>query len=81
MKILAIADDGMRTEREDPRSHRPNMKIVNRRRNIEAGHSAVGDFEPKTVSEVRSQLKLELVKIGDELQHMLTHIADIEQRM
>lgn len=58
-----------------------HMKIVNRRRNIEAGHSAVGDFEPKTVSEVRSQLKLEALKIGEELLHMLTHIADIEQRM
>jgi hypothetical protein len=57
------------------------MNIVNRRRNIEAAHSAVADFEPKTVSEVRSQLKLEVLKIGEELLHMLIHIAEIEERM
>jgi len=58
-----------------------HMKIVNRRRDIEAAHSAVTEFRIQTPQEARNQLDEDLTKLGEELIHMLEHISDIERKM
>lgn len=58
-----------------------HMKIVNRRRDIEAAHSGVTEFRIQTPQEARNQLDADLTKLGEELIHMLEHISDIEEKM
>ncbi len=58
-----------------------HMKIVNRRRDVEAAHSGVTKFSDQTVSASRKQLGKDISKIGDDFVHMLQHISDIEERM
>lgn len=58
-----------------------HMKIVNRRRDIEAAHSGVPKFSSKATSTGRKQLRKELTKIGEDFIHMLQHISDIEDKM
>ena len=58
-----------------------HMKIVNRRRDIEAAHSGVTKFSAKATSTARKQLGQDLSKIGEEFIHMLQHISDIENKM
>lgn len=58
-----------------------HMKIVNRRRDIEAAHSGVTKFSTKETSTARKQLGQDLSKIGEEFIHMLQHIGDIENKM
>lgn len=57
------------------------MRIVNRRRDLEAAHSAVIQFKPITTAEARKQVTAEGTKIGQDLVHMLQHIGDLEQKM
>lgn len=58
-----------------------HMKIVNRRRDVEAAHSGVTKFIGREVPAIRKQLGDDTSKVGDNLVHMLEHISDIEQRM
>ena len=58
-----------------------HLKTVNRRRNVGAGHSVVSDFEPGPPDEARRKLIKDGLTLGEELLHMLHHIADIEQKM
>jgi hypothetical protein len=58
-----------------------HMKLVNRRRNVEAAHSDSIDFNPTTVGASQARLDAELTEIGENLIHMLQHIADIELKM
>ena len=57
------------------------MRIVNRRRNVEAAHSGVMEFNPTTAKESRQRFEADRTAGGQELLHMLQHIAEIEQRM
>ena len=58
-----------------------HMKIVNRRRNLEAAHSGVTEFTIESTNEARKRLGEDLTKLGEELIHMLQHISDIEDKM
>lgn len=58
-----------------------HMKIVNRRRDVEAAHSGVIGFKDHTVLAIREQFGKEISDIGDNFVHMLGHISDIEIRM
>lgn len=57
------------------------MRIVNRRRDVEAAHSGVTQFNPTTPTEARRRLDVEGRKIAEDLIHMLRHLSDIEERM
>ncbi len=58
-----------------------HMKIVNRRRDVEAAHSGVTEFVDRAVPVARRQLGDDTSDLGDNFVHMLGHISDIEQRM
>ena len=58
-----------------------HMKIVNRRRDIEAAHSGITEFKIDSTEEARKQLDEDLMTLGNELIHMLLHISDIETKM
>lgn len=58
-----------------------HLKIVGRRRNIEAAHSEVRHFMNCSVSTSRQKLYEETNEVGNELVHMLEHISDLENRM
>jgi hypothetical protein len=56
-------------------------RMVNRRRNLEAAHSGVTKFYPKDAQKVRNKFKGEVQRSGNDLIHMLNHIASIEELM
>ena len=62
-----------------------HVKIVNRRRNIEAAHSGITKFAQKFARtpnpDVRKQFENELIKMGNDFVHMLQHISDFENKM
>lgn len=58
-----------------------HMKIVNRRREVEAAHSGVTEFIEREVSAIRKQLGDDISKLGDNFVHLLGHLSDIEQSM
>jgi len=58
-----------------------HLKIVNRRRNIEAAHAEVQCLRLRPSAESRTQLAQDSVDVGNELVHMLQHVADLEARM
>lgn len=58
-----------------------HLKIVNRRRNIEAAHSDTQELRIRTVAESRAHLERDSVESANEFVHMLSHISDLEKRM
>jgi hypothetical protein len=58
-----------------------HLKIINRRRNIEAAHAEAQSLRLRPSAESRAQLAQDSVEIGNELVHMLEHVADLENRM
>jgi hypothetical protein len=58
-----------------------HLALANRRRDLEAAHSGVTKFMPKSSAEVRSQFEKEFDKVGVDFIHMLYHISEIETRM
>ena len=58
-----------------------HLKLVGRRRNVEAAHSEASLLDIRTAEESRSQLKTESLELGNEFVHMLSHIKDLEHRM
>jgi hypothetical protein len=58
-----------------------HLKIVNRRRNIEAAHSETQGLRMRPAAESRAQLAKDSIEVGNELVHMLQHIGDLETRM
>lgn len=58
-----------------------HLKIVNRRRNVEAAHSGTQPFRIVSASDSRSQLEKDSLETGNELVHMLKHISDLETHM
>jgi hypothetical protein len=58
-----------------------HLKIVNRRRNLEAAHSDAQTLRIRTATASRAQLEEDSLEAGNELVHMLEHISDLENRM
>jgi len=58
-----------------------HLKIVNRRRNIEAAHSETQALHIRSASDSRAQLMQDSLDAGNELVHMLQHVSDLETRM
>ncbi len=58
-----------------------NVRIANRRRDLEAAHSGITEFNPTTASKARDQLRIDTNKILTDLVHMLEHLGDIEEKM
>jgi hypothetical protein len=62
-----------------------HVKIVHKRRDIEAAHSGVTKFAEKfarkPVAEIRKQFETEVLEVGNDFVHMLQHISDIEDKM
>jgi hypothetical protein len=55
-----------------------HLKIVNRLRNTEAAHAEVQSVRLRPSAESRAQLARDSFDIGNELVHMLQHVADLE---
>jgi hypothetical protein len=58
-----------------------HLKIVNRRRNVEAAHSETQSLRIRSAAASRAQLMQDSLDAGNELVHMLQHISDLETRM
>ena len=58
-----------------------HLKIVGRRRNVEAAHAQTTLPKFDSAVESRALLKKESIEVGNELVHMLKHISEIETRM
>lgn len=58
-----------------------HLKVVNRRRNVEAAHAEAQILRFRSSVESRAQLSQDSVEIGNELVHMLRHVADLEAHM
>lgn len=58
-----------------------HLKIVNRRRNVEAAHSESLGLQLRPSTESRAQLARDSTDVGNELVHMLQHVSDLEIRM
>lgn len=58
-----------------------HLKIVNRRRNLEAAHAETSNLRLRPAAESRAQLAKATEDVGNELVHMLQHVADLESRM
>lgn len=58
-----------------------HLKIVNRRRNVEAAHSEAQALRVRASSASRAQLMQDSLDAGNELVHMLQHTSDLESRM
>lgn len=58
-----------------------HLKIVNRRRNVEAAHSGTQTLDIRSPQESRDQLMQDSNAVLKELVHMLEHISDLEQAM
>lgn len=60
---------------------RQHMKIVGRRRNIDAAHSDTPTLNIRSTEESREQLNTDTIELGNEFVHMLEHISEIEDNM
>lgn len=58
-----------------------HLKIVGRRRNLEAAHSETQLLRIRSAANSRKQLGVDSLEAGNELVHMLGHIGDLEARM
>ncbi len=58
-----------------------HLKLVGRRRNIEAAHSETQLLVDRPVPETRKKLEEDSIAAGTELVHMLEHISDLEHLM
>lgn len=58
-----------------------HLKIVGRRRNVEAAHSEAQLLKIRSAPASREQLMIESLDAGNELVHMLQHISDLENHM
>lgn len=60
---------------------REHMKIVGRRRNVDAAHSDTPTLDVRSSKESREQLKADTIELGNEFIHMLEHLNEIEDHM
>src|SRR6266436_1474638 len=58
-----------------------HLKIVNRRRNVQAAHSETQALRLRPSTESRGKLEQDSIEACKELVHMLQHISDLEGRM
>jgi len=58
-----------------------HLKIVNRRRNLEAAHSDTQSLNIRNAEKSRAQLAHDSLEVGNEFVHMLKHISDLEIEM
>jgi hypothetical protein len=58
-----------------------HMKLVNRRRNLEAAHSGTVEFMGRTLERSRADALKCGNDLGEELLHMLQHLAEIEVKV
>ncbi len=58
-----------------------HMKIVARRRNLNAAHSNTPTLNIRSAVESRDQLKTDTLELGNEFIHMLEHLNEIETHM
>ena len=58
-----------------------HLKLVNRRRNLEAAHSDTQALNIRSAEESRLQLERDSLEVGNEFVHMLKHIGDLEIMM
>ena len=58
-----------------------HLKIIARKRNIEAAHSGAQIPKIRSSADSRQQLKVDSREVGNELVHMLNHISDLEEHM
>lgn len=58
-----------------------NLRIVKRRRDVDAAHATLSGFEPDHPDGGRKRLSSSVIEIGEELVHMLQHISNIEKCM
>jgi hypothetical protein len=58
-----------------------HIRMVNRRRDLEAAHSGVVGFSDKGESATRKQADSDLTAIGNDFLHLLQHIGELEGRM
>lgn len=57
------------------------LEFVNRHRNQTSAHSGILPYRDLTVEESKAELRANIQKIGDDLEHLLRHIGDIENKM
>jgi len=60
---------------------REHLKIVGRRRNVDAAHSDTPTLNVRSVEESRAQLNADTIELGNEFIHMLEHLNEIEDNM
>jgi hypothetical protein len=58
-----------------------HLKIVNRRRNVEAAHAETQSLRMRPIADARARLHSDSHSILQELVHMLQHVSELEQRM
>jgi hypothetical protein len=58
-----------------------HMRIVKRRRDMEAAHSEFVSLSVEDAPNARSRADAELIAIGNDFIHMLAHLGDLEKRM
>ena len=58
-----------------------HMRIVKRRRDMEAAHSGFVKFSVEDAPNARSRADTDLIAIGNDFIHMLAHLGDLENRM
>jgi len=58
-----------------------HVKLVARRRNVEAAHSAAPLLIVRTAAESRAQLTTDVLAVANEFIHMLQHLSEIEASM
>lgn len=58
-----------------------HLKIVNRRRNLDAAHSETQGLRIRPATESRTQLATDSLEVGNELVHMLQHVSELEIHM
>jgi len=58
-----------------------HLKVVNRRRDLEAAHSGISKFTRRSTLAIRNDFGKEFIKNGKIFVHMLEHISEIEDEM
>ncbi|HXD34923.1 MAG TPA: hypothetical protein VN643_27635 [Pyrinomonadaceae bacterium] len=58
-----------------------HMRIVTRRRNLEAAHAGFVKFSVEQAPNARSRADSDLIAIGNDFIHMLAHLGDLETKM
>lgn len=58
-----------------------HLRVVARRRNVEAAHSSVVQFVGRSSPESRAEVASTLTKVGEDTAHLLKHVGELEHAM